>query len=488
MESTRVGMTENVSVLIRSAAELFVRCDRIKRYFHTKSQPKVGEHQHFARTVCNSLEAIESAAVIAISRYRTHSRTGDVTEAEEAFKNLKADLAKFCEYFAKIHEVLVYLPRPPIPPEVDFCMQHSFGALYNTMNPTTILGSVFNALTYDFFLKITERIPDVSHIMPKGTSDIFIELPISDRNSPLFWPILAHEIGHSIDRRLGISTEAVDQMFKSRDFFEYERTARWCREIAADFIAAKAIGPAPMLALVMLDTCFCCRVPQLLSPRVHMTHPPTRWRVKAMTELLPLPEEFDAHNQARQVLEDAFEMELTLLFTSDVAKKIRKKDAELYASLIYDPATEIFHKLDAIELPGYNLSNASLKRLQDRLRRNLPIGAQGRDRTELNELLDKYEKGLSEGTHLVYEEQVRRFQNLTDSFAEDPADLASIFTAGIVRREEILRGHLQQPDSLSSQEKVREMAEDLLQLDDLIISSIKSVNVHHSLLARMRTN
>ncbi len=185
--------------------------------------------------------------------------------------------------FITIHELLAYLPRKSISPEVVFALESCFPQFVKESQPSIVLGSVVNAFEFDFIDILKEKLPEIGEI------DIFatekrvpvLQLAICHADSSLACAILAHEIGHAIDSERDISSGIVRELLTGSDADEdsLETLHNWCGELCADLIASRFVGPAPMLSLLSMEYC----IQPAYDIYMHSdTHPSTHSRLRVV--------------------------------------------------------------------------------------------------------------------------------------------------------------------------------------------------------------
>lgn len=180
-------------VLLRIAAELIQRSARVKRYLEQVGQGDTGEYRHLSQTITTALDGIASLLPKEVTA--AHSAV-DASDGEQVFLAYRR---RFSEYFTKIHELLVYLPRQPVAPETVSVLETAFGPAFRQHAPSILLGVMFNAAEFDFYQILSQRLPDLNDIVLERGRAIVLELAVCDRECPATWAVLGHELGHTID-------------------------------------------------------------------------------------------------------------------------------------------------------------------------------------------------------------------------------------------------------------------------------------------------
>ncbi len=332
-----------------------------------------------------------------------------------------------------------------------------------------MLGSVFNAFEFDFAEEIVSQIPGFQQFAQGLEKNIVLLLAICDHDSPLAWSILAHELGHAIDNKAELSKRAMSKFARaapqSRDML-----TNWSRELAADAIASRVLGPAALLALVSMSYCL---VPGRPTDAYSKAYPATSWRLNAVKTHARLladiaGEEFDEYPSAVESLSQ-------YLGPSAQVAAEAQRPSSMYRELVAPLADAIYADLDRLDLRPFNGNGDSLARCKIRLEANLPIGAQGLPRKELRDEIKAY-KGQG---FAARQDQVKAFEKLANKFAEEPLDPGTILTAGALRRHEALSAFCDRPTI--TRRDVEEHCATLARLDALLASSIRSSSIQRQL-------
>ncbi len=461
-----------LEVLLRVGLELLNRSAATRRYLEKIGPGDTGEHRQLIQTIRIALDGVEQLLPQTIDSVIKFLPKGE-PDRELGFEVLASYLTKFAHWFKTIHELLVYLPRQPITPETVSALAASFGEVYKAYQPSIILGSLFNALEFDFFQIVRDRLPDIDTIVVEDAENIVLQLAICDRDSPHAWAILAHEMGHAIDLRESISQKITDRFVTDPSSQAYQLVRSWSGELCADLLAAKAFGPSSILALLSLVYCI-LPLTDISSPST--THPATRWRLDVVSRYLK-----------EQYGDSALLEEETLLYRaaaeyslvraapeSEARKVLRALDSRQFDSIILPIAEELYEAIQAVPIPQHTIFPDSLERCLVRLRQNLPVSAQGLPRANLRANIASYRQ-------LHFESKADRqkhFEDLVGRFKEEPLEMPTIFLSGFQRRHELIQGACSQVSQLSEPERLESLCADLWRLDQLIASSINTSSVH----------
>ncbi len=176
-----------------------------------------------------------------------------------------------------VHELLILLPREAVEPQVFLVLRECFG---NAWRPTSVV--MANALSsYEY--RIDDLLDELEGIgqdqlkqwraMLKGftRSGSVLAQAFVDRDNPLAWAVLAHEYGHALDEGQRICEQIVggDQVLAEKP--QRDPKIRWVSEVFADFVAARVLGPASQVPVLLLEM----SRPLMKASDEAPSHPPT---------------------------------------------------------------------------------------------------------------------------------------------------------------------------------------------------------------------
>lgn len=438
-----------VRSLTRSVVEILDRLRRLSECLADLQRHGLPEHQRAAGRVKERVNNFESLLCIVLST--ASAKTDNRKRQRDA---LVYEVLVGAAQLTRLHEFCAFFPHPPCPPEIQGVLQECLGETYQSIQPDVLLGSLLNAFEYPFDDRLraalgSPRLPAAATLQAET---IILELPLSDRESPLCWGVLAHEAGHALHNHPR-RTEQTSR-FTSNQF------SNWSMELFCDLVACATMGSVPMLALSNLTSC-------LIRDRGHSpgTHPLTSWRLEIARDFLgdtmgkTLDDEIETQrlievgSRRRNSVSD--EEEASLLEARDVLRGI---------------ANELKTSVSALGLKTPVLDNASLDRSVARLRLGLPIPAQGVDTATLLEEIRSFRSGTAH-------ERRGSFESLCARFSEGPLPSWSILLAGSLRRSELISAC-----DLASPESVRTLMADLKKLDEILLRSIRTAMVVRAVL------
>lgn len=501
------GLNNYLSLVLRSAIELLYRTRCLLEHINDIDPIRSRNYRPLLKTTIAHLKHNDQVLFKTMVTAKEHLLTPDAELHDRMIDQLRTSLSVHFHQFQLIHEYLAYLPVDDALPEAAFVMERLFGTHIKNDNPCIILDSLFSAYEFPFLENLQRQLPQPTDIAGKTDRSKVLALALCDRNSPLGWAVLAHEYGHAIEQDInasvdfrrevakqrGISLEELDrtgERFSISDEFTYKYennitsdsfkvAKKWCVEIFADLIAAKAIGPPAILAILSLDFCM---LPCGKRYKPGHTHPPTAWRIFFTRRFLRQRGTSNRLTSQSKVFFKALQYE-QVLDNQDVS--VRKKETE-WIYLFYKRwgrrlAADVGAYVHShIELSCPTFDPKSIDRCIDRLNKNRPIGTQGPTKLELQEQLSTYNLDIPNDPS----RRKKQFYKLVGQFAEKPLPVSTILLAGYEHRDQIIQDFV--ASFLTSQDTVEDIVtysiERMLKADDKLIASIRSSEVSGRLI------
>jgi hypothetical protein len=280
--------------------------------------------------------------------------------------------------------------------------------------------------------------------------------------------VLAHELGHAIDLRSGISERVAKAYVKDPQSKAFEIVCSWAGELAADLIACDAIGVSSIMSLISFEYCV---LPRSAIHQPSATHPATIWRLEAVLNRLdrqaPLNDSVKAERDAYSLAHD-YSVEV---FATDPSKW-HQVSGDIRREVIQPLVTAIEKELAPVP-PLEAGQAASLDRCLRRLQQGLPISAQGERREDLRQALDEFDNKAYASP------EVRRgaFKELSQRFREQPLEIETILAAGQVFRSSCIADFVSSAALTFEKDNSR-----LRRLDELVRTSISTMKIHKSLM------
>ena len=465
-----------LKVLIRVAAEIAYRVHCTKSYFSDVVQEEpLEEYKPLIKTISRALETIDDRLFSTMSDIKDLVSSSKDETRLCALNVLFTFLNTYSRWFVNIHELLVYLPRLNVRNESIITISSTFNDFFKDRSPSIILGSIFNALEYDFLEKVIEKLPSLKEIELDEQENIVLQLAICDRHSPSAWPVLAHELAHAIDLKNRISEQVIDEFIIARDIPHREVVESWAREISSDLIAATVLGPTPILSVLSMAYCV---YPFPNNKRMRETHPDLNWRLQIISEQLRAQYGFDFLNEDLEFYKFS-DTTKSMLMKKDVTGSDAVDD---YENLIKPISQVIKEKVSLLELPGHELKEESIKRCVNRLMKGKPISAQGETRDSLVAGIAEYKAN----NFTDRKKQTAAFKDLMSKFEEIPVHISTILSSSHVARRQYIDEVVNDEnlEVMTDKSVLESLCDKLANLDKLTANSIEGSWIHDSLRNR----
>jgi hypothetical protein len=516
-------LSPELQVPVRVAAELFDRSFRLKGYLDRIGSGESNELVRLIAAIRRALESVERETIRSLAE--PWEAFADDAETRDAIDALWRTLGKFSRWFATIHEMLVLLPGERTSPELAFTLQGCFTDLYTEYAPSIALGSIFNAFEFDFVEILKQRIVDIEEIFLPRERIVVLQLAICDTDSPLAYAVLGHELGHAIDSSNTISDRIAGKFVTDPDTELYRVVRDWCGELCADIVAARALGPAPLLSLLSMEYCF-HPVLNLWSLRERdptkpgrlrvVTHPMSWARLRVVLEELAEPLDRGLIDSEVESYRTACDVNLERWYPNKAEREAQRQlqDAlsENFIPLLAKGVRDELSSLN-LRIGSVDFGKESVTRCVDRLGSGSPVSAQGESRKSLHpkvrlfkQLVQQKSFESPEGRQQAWnalfpelpetepklddpqEARQRAFQMLCQKCEETPLDIPKILLSGHLRRSECIHDLYGENQPLGNEKLVGSLCDSLAKLDRIIGSSIRTRCVHERVLERIRAS
>lgn len=440
--------------LLRCTAELYYRNYCVLDHLKTVQNLEATQYGNIAETIERNLIEIAKPPLETLSE--TEMTDTDVAES------LRPELIAFADRFKQFHEMLVYMPVHNVFPETIDCLKIAFGDEYDNVKPSIILGTFFSAYEFDFLEQVERLVPQPSAIWRNNEKVVALQLPVCDRHSPTTWAVLAHEMGHAIDMNNNISKSVSDLLRQTM----LPAIVKWVEELCADLIAAEFFGPAAILPIISIQHClFPLHAIHAYSP----THPAALARLQVVSDFLKDKYGFDYLSKERVVYRDLWEDSVMQFETSENQQALRQKNTE-YENIILRIATALREKIDEQLQSSHMINDKCIARCMKRLRKSVPIGAQGDRRMILRNALKKYENT----NFTSIDDQIQSFELLKERFLESPVDIPSLLLSCARRREKLMSAFVTSWPFGDPKDRIDQLCQDLERLDKLGVQSLQA--------------
>lgn len=501
------GLNNYLSLVLRSAIEVLYRSKCLLKHIDDIDPIRARSYGPLLNPTSAYLERNDRILLKTMVTAKDCLSNTDKNAHERMINQLRTSLSVHSDTFRVIHEHLAYLPAEDALPEAAFVLENVFGGYFNDDKPCIILDSLFCAYEFPFLENLRRQLPRPADIVGKTDRSKVLALALCDRNSPLGWAVLAHEYGHAIEQdinasvdfrrevakqrgisleeldrtgeRFSISDEIAHKYEKNIQSENFQHAKNWCTEIFADLIAAKAMGPPAILAILSLEFCM---LPCGERYKPLPTHPPTAWRIFFTRRFLRQMGTSNRLTSLSKVFFKALQYE-QVLDNQDVSA-LKKETEWIYywykrwgRRLASDVGAYVHSH---IELSCPTFDPKSIERCLDRLNKNRPIGTQGPTKLELQEQLSTYNLDIPNDPS----RRKKQFYKLVGQFAEEPLPVSTILLAGYEHRYQIIQDFIE--SFLSSKDSVEDIVSDSIvrmqKADDKLIASIRSSEVSGRLI------
>jgi len=301
-------------------------------------------------------------------------------------------------------------------------------------------------------------------------NQIILDLPKIEKENPLMWTSLAHEIGHVLDRS---DPEITNNIFNGIKLppDHLRILKKWTKEIVADMISIKIMGPSSMLSSIFFNLC----TPNLGD--FNNTHPSVKYRLSVMESMLSEKFEMDIINE--------FEILLDELQTFDKASstKVCEECGQVLGKNIFTDYDQLIPRLDEYVEKGKEIIEQIMEEeftkeqynhsidLAEILKTDIPINSSRKlDDDELKELYESIEPNQDN----IYE--------LLKNFEEKPNSISEIISAGWMNKiKNIFPTFIElflEDDDKTFNQKYAEYRDFLNKKDNLLLKSIEIADIH----------
>ena len=310
-------------------------------------------------------------------------------------------------------------PRGRPPPEVYEFLDKAFPNISSQgWQVAVVLWPIYNfGVDPDLAERLKEKLDWIQDHPPKH---VVLYLAEIERNDPVMWSLLAHEMGHALDEAGKIREDFLKPGLPT----QIDEYPRWITELIADNIAAKVLGPAYLCAfasMTLLDD----------NPRrYYSSHPALHKRVEMLKQDLELSGALG--EKAKAVIDECYQLvvertngepasaEDTMFNWNDIFTRVRgvvdSKVGEIRKFCAEDCETS--EKLATLLREGLPISSF----LDENRRRSI--------NEKVNLLLIDLRETLGSDRQNRLGEFKRRLKEIVDEFAEKSTSPVCLLNAG----------------------------------------------------------
>lgn len=179
-----------------------------------------------------------------------------------------------------LHHLLDYIPNLQ-------CRTETYTLLHYLVKSADFLGNktvepyVYLSFNYNYAETNIGQALKEGGVIESDFDDnqIILDIPKIEKDNPLMWTILAHEMGHVFDHNY---LKVTDTIFKGIKLpsNQLDILKKWTKEIVADIISIRTMGPAYLLSSIFFNLCL------YDLDNFSSTHPSVKYRISTMKSLL----------------------------------------------------------------------------------------------------------------------------------------------------------------------------------------------------------
>lgn len=273
------------SLVELSLAESIEKTIRIENFLNSVKEQASTDDINIIRIYENVIKSIKKELILPSDNLKYYHGKDISDEA------LKLNINHCNHIFLRInslHRLLDYIPNLQ-------CRIETYTLLHYLLKDADFLGdkkiepSVILSFDYNYAETNIGQVLEEGGIIESddNNNQIILDIPKIEKDNPLMWTILAHEIGHVFDFN---SLEVTNTIFKGLELpsDQLRILQKWTKEIVADIISIRIMGPAYLLSSIFFNLCL------FNLENFSSTHPSIKYRISTMKSLLI--DEFEMEN------------------------------------------------------------------------------------------------------------------------------------------------------------------------------------------------
>lgn len=296
---------------------------------------------------------------------------------------------------------------------------------------------------------------------------VILELPKLEKDNPLMWAILVHEIGHMLDNNYLKVTEQIftDINLPSK---QLRVLKNWTKEIVSDMISLRIMGPSYLMSFMFFN---------LLLGDVETystTHPSAKYRISLMESKLK-DYEFGTEdiNDILKLVEEiqTFEYNLDTNYCPECGNELKQNIPKKLTKKFNTIVDKVINKIDDINLNQFTTENNHRSEiLSSFFKDRIPISSSRKvDDGELRKLCKSFKKNQDN----IYD--------LLKRFEEKPNLISEIINAGWIHKTKyafpvFVKLFFENDDDFDK--KYEAYRKFLNQNDNLLLKSIEIADIH----------
>ncbi len=296
---------------------------------------------------------------------------------------------------------------------------------------------------------------------------VILELPKVEKDNPLMWAILVHEIGHMLDNNYLKVTEQIfiDINLPSN---QLRVLKNWTKEIVSDMISLRIMGPSYLMSFMFFNL--------LLGDleTYSTTHPSAKYRILLMESKLK-DYEFGTEevNDILKLVDDiqTFEYNLDTDYCPECATKLKQNVSKNSIKKFDTLGAKVITKIEEINLNQFTSdNNRHSELLSNYFKDRIPINSSRKlDDDELRKLCKSFKKDRDN----IYD--------LLKRFEEKPNLISEIINAGWIHKTKyafpvFIKLFFENDGDFDK--KYKAYRKFLSQNDNLLLKSIEIADIH----------
>jgi hypothetical protein len=377
-----------------------------------------------------------------------------------------------------VHRFLKYL-RVPEPPHEIFTLlkeiQRAFPEDDISANETDVLLSeTFNYGEIDLHSAIESQLQQAKILTPvPGRETIVIILPYAQVNNPLMWTIIAHEVGHFVEKFHSLGKKILGKVLGCTiDKVPEGTELEWIEELISDAVGLRLLGPAYLYSFVSIT------ILQSALGKSSVTHPSDLLRVRMASKELNRTCLTGAPTSTSltTIIVDLFEEKFD--FNKKYLGDKLFGGSTIHSKSIEDVVALIAQELDDLKIG--KLSSESLAKAETlalALAKGQPVSALRQERKDLQSKTEAIQTSLAASAPI---DDIRKdFFEIRDCMVEKPSTCAEIINAGYIHRyQNMLPQILDGLAAPTTADYVGEYKKTLNQVDRLLKVSMQMTEIH----------
>ncbi len=350
--------------------------------------------------------------------------------------------------------------------------------------PAIVLTDIYNYEERNITQSLKEK-----NIIKDGkiAEQIIIGLPKTEKDNPLMWTILVHEIGHDLaENYLNISSRVIKEgiIDKKIDYSHQTILKNWAKEIISDILSIRVIGPSYLYSFIFYNL--------LISDldAFSNTHPSPNCRIEIMLSALE-QEKFELKQvkSLYYIIRQRQKKSKSFISVADSCSECGAKidpisEIEEIKKEFYQLVSLSIKIIDEIKIKEYTPDNlVNCEKLVDNLNNSIPISSSRKmNNKKLNDSLKIFTAQRFFG---LLDDKNKNIYSLLEQFEEKPNSISDIINAGWLHKinnsySEFIKLFFENDEigNHTFDEKYENYKKFLNQNDELLLKSFEIADMH----------